>query len=156
MPYNKTNFQFWVKTSCWITLKHFFTPWVCFTTEASESLFAKPCMPVSADTADWIRDANMASSIHQVKRKCTLFFTPTRFPLVKWMKLTPQLYCLRPRKVNGTARTETDKCPCDALQGNPATEQLARRDEFSKEPGCDTHWTTLGGMAPNESTRALC
>lgn len=158
MPYNNTNFQFWLKTSCWITLKHFFTPGVCFTltTEASESLFAKLWMPVSADSVDWIRDASMASCIHQIKRKCILFFTPTPFPLVKWMKLTPQLYCLRPRKVNGIARTETDKCPCDALQGKPATKQLARRVGFSKEPGCDMHWTTLRGTAPNGDTRDLC
>lgn len=36
------------------------------------------------------------------------------------MKLTPQLYCLKTGKVNGTARTKTDKCPWDALGGNPA------------------------------------
>lgn len=36
------------------------------------------------------------------------------------MKLTPQLYCLKPGKVNGTARSETEKCPWDALRGKPA------------------------------------
>lgn len=65
-------------------------------------------------------------SIRLKENAFCLFFTPTPFPLVKWMKLTPQLYCLRPRKVNGTARTETDKCPCDALQGNPATKAACK------------------------------
>lgn len=66
-------------------------------------------------------------SIRLKENAFCLFFTPTPFPLVKWMKLTPRLYCLRPRKVNGTARAETDKCPCDAVQGNQATK--AAREE---------------------------
>lgn len=58
--------------------------------------------------------------IHQNKRKFFLsIFQPLPpFPMVKWMKLTPRHYCLRPRKANGTLRL-TDVH--DALQGYPAT-----------------------------------
>lgn len=78
-----------------------------------------------------------------------LFFTSTPFPLVKWMKLTPRLYCLRPTKVNGTARTEADKCPCDALQGNPVT-KAACKEGWVQQKGrlwC-TQWTALRAVAP--------
>lgn len=90
-------------------------------------------------------------SIRLKENAFCLFFTPTPFPLVKWMKLTPWLYCLRPRKVNGTARAETDKCPCDAVQGNQATKavceegwalqraRLGHAQGMGASPG--THWT---------------
>lgn len=75
---------------------------------------------MNADTAECVGDASVASCIHQSKRKFFLpiFHPPTPFPLVKRMKLTPQHYCLRPRKVNGNSRLADI---LDILQGNPGT-----------------------------------
>lgn len=88
---------------------------------------------MGADTADCVETrARRPGSIRS--RQNPAYFSS---PPVKWMELTPQLDCLKPGKVNGTAGTRADKCPWGALGGNPAANAAPKEGWAQQEPtGC--------------------